>query len=121
MNPRYQGYSPLYGDQRGPIDVTVTHTTLVTPVLVAPEPDYLGYSIFNLICCCLPLGIVALIYSLKTQDCNARGDLLGARQNSQTARTMNRIAFFLGFTIFLICLTMLVIIPHKQQQDVPYH
>lgn len=28
-----------------------------------PVKDYLGYSIFTLLCCCLPLGIIALIYS----------------------------------------------------------
>ncbi|XP_078511556.1 interferon-induced transmembrane protein 3-like [Lissotriton helveticus] len=125
MNPHFQGYSPVYGDdQRAPIDVTVTRTTVITPLVVASQPDYLCFSIFNLLCCCLPLGIVALIYSLKTQDCNARGDLVGARHNSETARTMNRIAFALGFTIFiiyLICVIVLVIIPNNQHLNHPLH
>uniref|UniRef100_A0A8B9KRJ1 Uncharacterized protein n=1 Tax=Astyanax mexicanus TaxID=7994 RepID=A0A8B9KRJ1_ASTMX len=30
-----------------------------------PLPDYLGYSIFTMLCCCLPLGIAALIYSIN--------------------------------------------------------
>lgn len=40
--------------------VYVTHTPLVNPA-----PDYLAYSIFTLICCCLPLGIAALVYSVS--------------------------------------------------------
>ncbi|XP_043116664.1 uncharacterized protein LOC122360278 isoform X2 [Puntigrus tetrazona] len=33
--------------------------------LTNPLPDYLGYSIFTMLCCCLPLGIAALIYSIS--------------------------------------------------------
>ncbi|MGH0189884.1 UNVERIFIED_CONTAM: hypothetical protein FKN15_039525 [Acipenser sinensis] len=33
--------------------------------LAHPMPDYLGYSIFTMLCCCLPLGIAALIYSIS--------------------------------------------------------
>ncbi|CAG6015949.1 unnamed protein product [Menidia menidia] len=29
-----------------------------------PVNDYLGYSIFTMLCCCLPVGIAALIYSI---------------------------------------------------------
>ncbi|XP_069460933.1 interferon-induced transmembrane protein 3-like [Ambystoma mexicanum] len=125
MNPRYQGYSPLYNDNVNGSLVLVrpaTHTTLIAPVYMPSEPDYLCYSIFNLLCCCLPLGIVALIYSLKTQDCNARGDVVGARHNSQTARTFNRVALALGVAIFvmcLLCVIFLVIIPHNQHPDQP--
>lgn len=50
-------------------------TVMVQPtVFVAPQPlekpvnDYLGYSIFTMICCCLPLGIAALIYSITVSS-----------------------------------------------------
>ncbi|XP_073782825.1 uncharacterized protein si:rp71-77l1.2 isoform X1 [Danio rerio] len=33
--------------------------------LQTPPPDYLCYSIFNLFCCCFPLGIAALIFSVS--------------------------------------------------------
>uniref|UniRef100_A0A665TMZ6 Uncharacterized protein n=1 Tax=Echeneis naucrates TaxID=173247 RepID=A0A665TMZ6_ECHNA len=33
--------------------------------LAEPVNDYLCYSIFTMVCCCLPLGIAALIYSIS--------------------------------------------------------
>uniref|UniRef100_A0A1A7XLY8 Uncharacterized protein n=1 Tax=Iconisemion striatum TaxID=60296 RepID=A0A1A7XLY8_9TELE len=46
--------------------VTVQPTVYVTRgPLEQPVNDYMGYSIFTLLCCCLPLGIAALIYSIS--------------------------------------------------------
>uniref|UniRef100_A0A6I8R8F7 Uncharacterized protein n=1 Tax=Xenopus tropicalis TaxID=8364 RepID=A0A6I8R8F7_XENTR len=38
------------------------------PVTAVPQErvrDYLGVSIANLVCCCLPLGLAALLYSIQ--------------------------------------------------------
>ena len=46
--------------------VTVQPTVYVSrPPLAHPVNDYMGYSIFTMLCCCLPLGIAALIYSIS--------------------------------------------------------
>lgn len=65
-SPQYGGVP--YGQQPYPQQGAVTSQ----PVMyIAPGPlsnpvnDYLGYSIFTMICCCLPLGIAALIYSIQ--------------------------------------------------------
>ncbi|XP_062394674.1 proline-rich protein HaeIII subfamily 1-like [Sardina pilchardus] len=77
-----------------PTTVFVTNSPLPHPV-----PDYLGYSIFNLLCCCLPLGIAALIFSISTREANSHGDRLTAEKNSQTARKLNHAALALGLII----------------------
>lgn len=73
--PSQQAYggSPQYGGapycqqpypQQGP--VTAQPTMYIAPgPLSSPANDYLAYSIFTMICCCLPLGIAALIYSIN--------------------------------------------------------
>jgi len=49
-----------------PGTVVVQPTVFVTrTALTQPASDYLGYSIFTMLCCCLPLGIAALIYSVS--------------------------------------------------------
>ncbi|XP_042345465.1 cell death-inducing p53-target protein 1 homolog [Plectropomus leopardus] len=66
--PQYGG--PAYGQQPYPVGqqatVTVQPTVFVSQgPLANPVNDYLCYSIFTMLCCCLPLGIAALIYSIS--------------------------------------------------------
>lgn len=37
---------------------------ILQPVQVTKAPDYLAYSIFTMLCCCLPLGVAALVSSI---------------------------------------------------------
>lgn len=63
------GQQPYPGGQQypgQPVAVAVQPTVYVTQgPLANPVNDYLGYSIFTMLCCCLPLGIAALIYSIS--------------------------------------------------------
>lgn len=49
-----------------------------------PATSYLGWSIASIILCCVPLGIVSLIYSLKVNSYNNAGDYERARKCSRT-------------------------------------
>ncbi|PWA33573.1 hypothetical protein CCH79_00007423 [Gambusia affinis] len=53
-----------YLGQPGPVVMQPTVYVTQGP-LTNPVNDYMGYSIFTMICCCLPLGIAALIYSIS--------------------------------------------------------
>ncbi|CAM4731338.1 unnamed protein product [Leuciscus chuanchicus] len=70
--PPYPGMS-IY--PQGPVHTGVTVQPTVymtsTPALVN-LPDYFGYSIFTLLCCCFPLGIAAVIYSISSNLATAR-------------------------------------------------
>ncbi|XP_061453778.1 proline-rich transmembrane protein 1-like [Rhineura floridana] len=74
------------------------------------EPDYLPYSIFTMLCCCLPLGIAALVYSIQTREANHNGDLVAAQRASRVARTLANTALGVGiictiaYIIILACL-----------------
>uniref|UniRef100_A0A8C1W260 Si:dkey-33i11.9 n=1 Tax=Cyprinus carpio TaxID=7962 RepID=A0A8C1W260_CYPCA len=58
-------YGPYaQGPYSGQTVVAVQPAVFVTATPLAnPAPDYMGYSIFTMLCCCFPLGIVALVYS----------------------------------------------------------
>ncbi|XP_026148974.1 proline-rich transmembrane protein 1 [Mastacembelus armatus] len=89
-----------------PTTVTIQPTVYVTRApLAEPVNDYLGYSIFTMLCCCLPLGIAALIYSISAREANLSGDRATAERSSKLARTLNHVALGLG-----IGLTVVVII-----------
>lgn len=117
FQPQYGG--PAYGQQPYPVvhqypaqpgAVTVQPTVFVsTTPLANPVNDYLSYSIFTMLCCCLPIGIAALIYSISTQQANQIGDRMTAERNSRTARTLNHVALGLGIAGFILTLVFVMV------------
>lgn len=69
-------------------------------------PSYLGWSIFNTLCCCLPLGIAALICSVKAQSANAAGDTTSAMDASRTAKILNIAGLVCGIILFIIVIAI---------------
>ncbi|KAF6716206.1 hypothetical protein FQA47_008831 [Oryzias melastigma] len=67
--------------------VVVTRTPLENPV-----NNFMCYSIFTTLFCCLPLGIAALIHSTATNTANQTGDRDAAERNSRLARILNHCA-----------------------------
>ncbi|KAG9465987.1 hypothetical protein GDO78_017386 [Eleutherodactylus coqui] len=107
-------YPPQYYPNQvapGPQPVVYQPVQYAVPVVTVPPvmgaglgptyDDYMCWSIVSLLCCCLPIGVAALIFSCKTQDANARQDLNSARSYSSTARTLNLIAVVLGVLSYI--------------------
>ncbi|KAM7382551.1 hypothetical protein PAMP_002277 [Pampus punctatissimus] len=102
--PQYGGAG--YGQQQYPGQpgvVNVQPTVYVSRgPLANPVNDYLGYSIFTMLCCCLPLGIAALIYSISAREANHAGDQIAAERSSRTARTLNHVALGIGIGVIIL-------------------
>jgi len=64
----------------------------------APEavPNYLVQSILATLCCCLPLGVVAVIYAAQVNSKLAAGDVAGARVSAARARTWSIVSLIAG-------------------------
>ncbi|KAF4102816.1 synapse differentiation-inducing gene protein 1-like [Onychostoma macrolepis] len=91
--------------------VNVQPAVFVTAAPLAnPAPDYLGYSIFTMLCCCFPLGIAAIIYSCSTRDANYSGRRELAEKNSKTARTLNHVAVVLGLISIVLYIIYQVVL-----------
>ncbi|XP_056099855.1 trafficking regulator of GLUT4 1-like [Rhinichthys klamathensis goyatoka] len=78
--------------------------------LTNPESDYLCYSIFTLLCCCLPLGSAALVYSITTRDANMFGHQPIASRNSRMARILNHVSVGIGLFFWLICVINIILL-----------
>ncbi|MBF0320436.1 MAG: CD225/dispanin family protein [Nitrospirae bacterium] len=49
-------------------------------------PDYLVWSILATLFCCLPIGIVAIVYSSQVNTRLRAGEIVEARENSRKAK-----------------------------------
>lgn len=67
------------------------------PVQVDP---WLWQSIVATLLCCLPAGVVGIIFASKSQSAAAAGDLAGAQQAAKTAKTWTLVA--VGFAVIAI-------------------
>ncbi|XP_077161294.1 synapse differentiation-inducing gene protein 1-like [Paroedura picta] len=76
-------------------------------------PTYLALSIFNLLCCCFPLGIAALVCSLRVENATTVGDVDRASRSSHAARTLNIIGIVLGVMSIIIIIVIYVVVFNK--------
>lgn len=71
-----------------------------TPVPHFPPPpaipNYLWQSIAVTLCCCMPFGIVALVFAAQVNAKLAAGDVAGAQLSSRKARTWTIVALVSG-------------------------
>lgn len=59
-------------------------------------PNYLVQAILTTIFCCLPFGIVSIVYAAQVNSKLLAGDVSGARESSRKARMWAWIAFGAG-------------------------
>ena len=77
------------------------------PGNVAPHvPHYLVQAILVTIFCCLPLGIVSIVYAAQVNGKLAAGDLEGARHASARAKMWVWISFGVGLAIAFVFVLM---------------
>lgn len=65
-------------------------------------PNYLVWSILATIFCCLPFGIVAIVYSAQVNSKLNLGDIAGAAESSQNAKKWCWISFGVGLAVGVI-------------------
>lgn len=73
-----------------------------------PPPNYLAFAIITTILCCLPLGIVSIIYAAQVNSKWAAGDVSGALQSSKNAKTWAWISFAAALLGMIVWITLVV-------------
>ena len=69
-------------------------------------PNYLVQSILVTLCCCLPFGVVAIIYAAQVNTKQQAGDIAGAMLASQNAKKWCWVALAVGLVTSLIGVAM---------------
>lgn len=75
------------------------------PVQQSSRPNisnYLVQAILVTLLCCLPFGIVAIVYAAQVNSKVTAGDIAGAMESSRKAKTWCWVAFGLGLAAILV-------------------
>ena len=72
-------------------------------------PNYLWQSIVATVLCCMPFGVVAIVYAAKVDALVARGDLAGAKAASKSAKTWTGVAVGCGLVIVALYVILAII------------
>ncbi|KAF7235704.1 Synapse differentiation-inducing gene protein 1-like [Varanus komodoensis] len=109
MPPEHQPYygPPAAEANQGPV-LRPSQAVFISTVQSTRAPDYVSYSIFTMLCCFLPLGIAALVYSIQTQDANDSGNSTAAQQYSRLALILANMALGVGLACWIVYITILV-------------
>jgi hypothetical protein len=79
------------------------------PVAGQPQPhvsNYLVPAILSTICCCLPFGIVAIVFAAQVNAKLQAGDVQGARQSSEKAKMWCWVALLCSLIFWVIWLLL---------------
>lgn len=71
-----------------------------------PPPNYLAWAIVTTILCCLPFGIVSIIYAAQVNSKWTAGDVSGAFQSSKNAKTWAWVSFAVGMMGMVIWIAL---------------
>jgi predicted secreted protein len=73
----------------------------------SPPPNYIVWSILTTLFCCLPFGIVSIVYAAQVNNKWALGDVAGAHDSSQKAK---RFAIWSALTSVILAVLVIVLI-----------
>jgi hypothetical protein len=88
--------------------VPVAQATVLPPAGTQVE-NYLVWAILSTICCCIPLGIPAIVFSTQVNSKLAAGDVTGARESARKAKMWCWIAFGAGIISSIIGIIIQVV------------
>lgn len=69
---------------------------------------YLILSIISTLCCCLPFGVVGIVFSVKINSAMLAGNLEEAQNNAKMARIWIIVSFAIGLLTWLIYMVLIV-------------
>ena len=106
QNQNYTQQDPNYGQQnQGYYQQNNFNGMPQKPVNWVP---YLILSIISTLCCCLPFGVVGIVFSAKINSAMMAGNLEEAQNNAKMARIWIIVSFAIGILTWLIYMVLIV-------------
>jgi len=80
----------------------------ITDGLQIPPPNYLVWAILSTIFCCLPFGIVSIVFAAQVNSKWLEGDVTGANVASRNAKTWAWVSFGVGLAFVLVWVILVI-------------
>lgn len=81
-----------------------------TPSASADVPNYLIPAILSTVFCCLPLGVVSIIFATQVNNKIAAGDMAGAVESSKKAKMFMFLAVGGGLLVWVLAVIMWIFV-----------
>jgi len=75
-----------------------------------PPPNNLVWAILTTLFCCLPLGVVSIVYAAQVNGKFAAGDVAGAQDSSRKAKTWAIWSAIVGVVFLVIYIVAVVVL-----------
>ena len=95
MTPEIASPRPTAGDQQSPPQLASS----VSASAADSVGNNLVWAILATLFCCLPTGIVAIVYAAQVNTKLSHGDLVGARESARSAAVWSWVSFGLGLFV----------------------
>jgi hypothetical protein len=69
-------------------------------------PNYLVGAILSTLFCCLPFGIVSIVFAAQVDSKYGAGDIAGAQRSSENAKTWMIVSIVAGVVAFVFWLAL---------------
>ena len=76
--------------------------------IIQGEREIIILSIISTLCCCLPFGVVGIVFSAKINSAMLAGNLEEAQNNAKMARIWIIVSFAIGLLTWLIYMVLIV-------------
>lgn len=110
--PAWRPAGEVFGGATVPVPPPMMPGVTPAPASFVAQPkpaNYLVWSILATLLCCLPLGIVSIIFAAQVDTKFAAGDYAGAERSSKRAKMWALIAFASGLIGLIAYIGMIVV------------
>ena len=107
-NAGKEGAPPSYGTEVNQPTRVVYVQAPRQPEIGPPVNDYFGLSLFTLLCCFWPLGLVALLKSVEVRRHIGDGRYEDAKKASRDAYLFNKIGIIIGCISYVILAVVII-------------
>lgn len=80
------------------------------PPAGSPPPNYLVWAILSTVFCCLPLGVVSIVFAAQVNSKWTAGDVAGAQESSRKAKQFATWSAIAGVAVILLYVVFIVVL-----------